>query len=156
MSLLEQLVEVLRAAARRLSGPKLAPVAVTESKLADAAVTGPKLGPNAVTGDNIADGSIAAADIDLSSFTTQFWKTDGNSGTMPGTHFLGTSDSQALELKVNGARALRLEPNATGPNVIGGASVNYVSAGVVGATIGGGGTPNYFGFGFTNSVKGRK
>ena len=40
---------------------------------------------------------------------------------------------------MNGARALRLEPNATSPNVIGGYSGNTVTGGVAGATIGGGG-----------------
>ena len=40
------------------------------------------------------------------------WRTTGNAGTTPGTHYLGTSDNVALELKVDGARALRLEPNA--------------------------------------------
>ena len=67
------------------------------------------------------------------------WSLTGNSGTTPGTNFLGTTDNQALELHVNGARALRLEPNATSPNLIGGYSGNSVSAGVYGATIGGGG-----------------
>jgi len=67
------------------------------------------------------------------------WSLTGNSGTTAGTNFVGTSDNVALEFKVNGARALRLEPNTTSPNFIGGYSGNSVSAGVVGATIGGGG-----------------
>ncbi len=71
------------------------------------------------------------------------WSLTGNAGTTPGTNFLGTTDSQALELKVNGERALRLEPlsfSATwGPNVIGGFSGNFVTGGKVGAAIGGGG-----------------
>ena len=71
--------------------------------------------------------------------STNFWSLTGNAGTIPGTHFLGTSDNQALQLHVNGARALRLEPNTTSPNVIGGYSGNSVAPGVLGATIGGGG-----------------
>ena len=67
------------------------------------------------------------------------WSLTGNAGTTPGTNYLGTSDNQALELKVNGARALRLEPNATSPNLIGGYSGNWFTPGVYGATIGGGG-----------------
>jgi hypothetical protein len=71
------------------------------------------------------------------------WHLTGNAGTTPGTNFLGTTDNQALELMVNGERALRLEPlsfAATwGPNVIGGFSGNFVTGGRVGATIGGGG-----------------
>ena len=68
-----------------------------------------------------------------------FWSLTGNAGTTPGTHFLGTTDEVSLTLAVNGAAALRLEPNATSPNVIGGYSGNTVTSGVVGATIGGGG-----------------
>ena len=33
------------------------------------------------------------------------WTLNGNSGTTPGVNFLGTSDNQPLEIKVNGARA---------------------------------------------------
>jgi len=78
-----------------------------------------------------------------------FWKTNGNSGTSPANgNFVGTSDNQPLELRVNGARALRLEPNGSGtPNLIGGYSNNVVNAGVTGATIAGGG-----GNGQTNGV----
>src|SRR5881296_2316119 len=39
-----------------------------------------------------------------------FWRLDGNSGTIPGTQFLGTTDTNALELKVNNSRVLRIEP----------------------------------------------
>ncbi|PWU19962.1 MAG: hypothetical protein C5B50_05115 [Verrucomicrobia bacterium] len=74
------------------------------------------------------------------------WHTGGNYGTTPGVNFVGTADNQPLELRANSQRALRLEPNSAGaPNVIGGASVNVVSAGIVGATIGGGGAVNYSG-----------
>jgi hypothetical protein len=66
------------------------------------------------------------------------WSLTGNAGTL-GTNFLGTTDNVPLELKVNGQQALRLEPNATSPNLIGGYSGNTVTTGVVGATIGGGG-----------------
>jgi trimeric autotransporter adhesin len=68
------------------------------------------------------------------------WLLNGNTGTTPGTHYLGTSDNQALEIKVSGARVLRLEPHATSPNLIGGYSGNSVTSGVYGAVIGGGGT----------------
>jgi trimeric autotransporter adhesin len=48
---------------------------------------------------------------------------------------------------------LTIQQNSDGaPNVIGGASVNYVSNSVVGATIGGGGAVNYYGYVWTNSV----
>jgi hypothetical protein len=68
-----------------------------------------------------------------------FWTINGNSGTNPGSNnFLGTLDNQALELRVNGARALRLEPAAICPNVIGGSSNNAVAPGVYSAVVGGG------------------
>jgi hypothetical protein len=86
---------------------------------------------------------------------TNFWKTTGNAGAIPGPNFLGTTDNQAMELKVNGTRALRLEPNTNGaPNVIGGSPNNFVSPGVGGATISGGGAVNSFGSSYTNSVMG--
>ncbi|HEY5909282.1 MAG TPA: tail fiber domain-containing protein [Verrucomicrobiae bacterium] len=86
--------------------------------------------------------------------TNKVWLLGGNSGTLPGTQFLGTKDKQALELSVNGARALRLEPNDNGaPNFIGGAAANSVAAGVRAATIGGGGGTNSGGTLWRNTVK---
>jgi len=75
---------------------------------------------------------------------SDFWQLGGNAGTDPATNYLGTSDNQPLNMKVNGLRALHLEsgsdpafPNA--PNLVGGFSGNSVGASVSGATIGGGG-----------------
>jgi hypothetical protein len=68
------------------------------------------------------------------------WQVTGNAGTTPGQDFLGTTDNQPLEFKVNGERALRLEPSGISPNVIGGYAGNVVSEGITGATIGGGGS----------------
>jgi hypothetical protein len=71
---------------------------------------------------------------------SNFWKLQGNSGTAASANFLGTTDNQALELKVNGERAFRLEPaNYDAPNVIGGSASNFVSSGFIGSTISGGG-----------------
>jgi hypothetical protein len=71
------------------------------------------------------------------------WLLAGNSGTNPATHFLGTTDGVSLTLVVNSASALRLEPNGTSPNLVGGYGGNSVAPGVVGATIGGGGWSSY-------------
>ena len=68
------------------------------------------------------------------------WQATGNTGTTPGTNYLGTSDNQALELKVDGTRALRLEPNGQSPNLLLGHSANWVTNGVYGAALGGGGS----------------
>jgi len=57
--------------------------------------------------------------------------------------WLGTTADQTLELRVNSVRALRLEPNATSPNLIGGFYGNSVTAGAYGAAIGGGGVSGY-------------
>ena len=81
------------------------------------------------------------------------WSLTGNAGTTPGTHFLGTTDNQALELKVNGQRGLRIAPatdTGTGgfaPNLVGGSSANQILSGgggsaTYGATIAGGGRPD--------------
>jgi hypothetical protein len=107
-----------------------------------------------IESSEITDGTIQGADVNPTSFNTTFWRTAGNAGTSPGPHFLGTSDNQPVELKVKGTRALRLEPTANTDtvNVIGGSARNVVGAGVIGATIGGGGTGNYFGDAFTNRV----
>lgn len=69
---------------------------------------------------------------------TTYWKTGGNGGTTPGTNFIGTTDNQRLDFKVNNARALRLEPNATSPSVVAGYTGNSLTAGVAGAFIAGG------------------
>ena len=44
-----------------------------------------------------------------------------------------------LDIKVNGQRALRLEPTAGIPNLIGGSSSNFMAPGVQASFIGGGG-----------------
>jgi hypothetical protein len=71
--------------------------------------------------------------------TAGFWQTSGNAGTVAGVNFLGTADNRPLELKVNGQRALRLEPNAGGqPNVIGGSQLNAIGTNTHDSVIAGG------------------
>jgi hypothetical protein len=117
--------------------------------------TGPA-GPIGATGPAGPQGPPGAA--------TNAWNLTGNAGANPTNGaFLGTTDNLPLEFHVNGVRALRLEPGNTydygTPNVIGGSPVNFVSSGVAGATIGGGGAAGYyivpFSFlAYTNSVFG--
>ena len=78
---------------------------------------------------------------------TNFWKLGGNA--ISAGQFFGSLNNQAVEIWANNARAMRLEPNSTAPNVIGGSIGNYVAPGVYGATIGGGGRAS---FGYTNKV----
>lgn len=80
------------------------------------------------------------------------WRTEGNSGTAAGVDFLGTTDDQPLEFKVNGQRVLRLafHPNtyefgSPSPSLIGGHPGNEVVPQVSGATIAGGGGSNWWG-----------
>ena len=80
--------------------------------------------------------TVARSDHDHDS---SYWSLTGNLGSPTGAKFLGTTNDTPLELRVNNARAFRLEPDATSPNVIGGYSGNSVTIGVYGATIGGGG-----------------
>ena len=75
------------------------------------------------------------------------WSQVEGHGTDGAGWWLGTIVNQALELRVNNIRALRLEPNATSPNLIGGYSGNSVTVGALGATVGGGGAS-----GLTNRV----
>lgn len=121
------------------------------------------LGP-AIESAEITDGTIGAGDVNAASFNTTFWRVGGNAGTTVGTHFVGTTDNQPLEIRVNGLRGWRLEDNGDSeddpdaipdgaPNVIGGSPRNYVAAGVVGAVIGGGGATNYSGIGYTNWIE---
>jgi hypothetical protein len=110
------------------------------------------VGANSFSGDGASVSNVNAATLGgLSS--SNIWKLGGNAGTTPGAQFIGTSDNQSLEFKVNNTRAMRFEPNSSGaPNVIGGSPRNFVESGSVGATIAGGGTTNYLGFSYTNSV----
>ncbi len=77
--------------------------------------------------------------------TTTFWALTGNAGTDPSADFIGTTDDQPLVVKVNGWRALRIEPTDSdnAPNIIAGWSGNSVADGVKGATIAGGGGGGY-------------
>src|SRR5262245_3599614 len=116
------------------------------------------LAPDAISGSNIASNQvvkslnnlrddvallegdgirIALTNAAIRIGVSNVWKTTGNTGTTS-NHFLGTLDSQALDLRVNNERALRLEPSGGGPNIIAGGPDNVVTAGAFGAAIGGG------------------
>ena len=88
------------------------------------------------------------------------WLTGGNASANPTNGaFLGTTDAQALEFKVAGRRAWRLEPATNAdlnynfaPNVIGGHESNSIAPGIVGATIAGGGRIDGFGQDLTHHI----
>jgi hypothetical protein len=135
----------------RVDGNPVVAGLVQQSQLAPGAVGNPALANNAVTTEKIVDGTVAFSDLSASA-QDAFWRTGGNAGTTAGLNFLGTTDNQALELKVNNRRAFRLEyatdnfGNAF-PNLIGG-SFNTIST--CGSLIGGGaynviGADSYYG-----------
>ena len=85
--------------------------------------------------------------------SSNFWQLGGNN--VAAGKFLGSTNNQPVEIWVNNQRALRLEPTPTNGavNVIAGSLINKVDAGVVGATIAGGGTSNFNGVALTNWVR---
>ena len=98
---------------------------------------------NLFTGTFTGDGS-GLAGVDAAQLggklPSEFWQLSGNAGTTS-ADFVGTTDNQALELRVNNARALRLEPRPGTPNLLGGSVVNATAPGVSGVAVGGGGRP---------------
>jgi hypothetical protein len=88
-----------------------------------------------------------------------FWQLGGNAGVATGKNFIGTTDNQYFDVRVNNVRAMRyrLLTDAAGvfsnaPNVIGGSSVNLTAPGIVGATIAGGGGNDTNGNSYVNAV----
>jgi len=141
-----------------LPGPSLGgtyPGAVTFNNAANS-FTGSGAGLTGLNASQLTSGTVPEARLGANlARTNQVWLLGGNAGTTPGTHFLGTTDNQPVEMRVNGQRALRLEPNTNNaPNVIGGYAGNYVPVTVVGATIAGGGARHFlnFSYPFTNCV----
>jgi hypothetical protein len=67
-----------------------------------------------------------------------FWQLGGNTGTIPGADFVGTTDNQPLEFRVGNQRVFLLDPTASVPNVVGGTSDNEILSNAVGVGIGGG------------------
>lgn len=137
--------------------------AITDSKIANGYVVRSINGKT----DNVTLAEGANVTITPSSNTLTIssafdgWKLTGNAGTTAGTHFLGTTDAQGLELRVNNARILGLE---TGfdyygfitANVVAGYSGNYVAENIWGGTIAGGGNNHVSGgIPFINRVTAR-
>jgi trimeric autotransporter adhesin len=79
--------------------------------------------------------------VNLSGTCPAGWALVGNAGTIATTDFLGTTDNQALVLRVNNQRALTLQPHATSPRVIAGHAGNTVGTSAAhGVVIAGGGS----------------
>ncbi len=81
-----------------------------------------------------------------------FWQLGGNN--VGAGKFLGSTNNQPLELRVNNQRGLRLETGGSNSvNVIGGYAGNSVAAGVASATVAGGGAGDYDGNVHPNRVE---
>lgn len=123
-------------AANAVTAPKIAAGQVVKgiNNLQDAVTL--QAGPNVrlnTRGNTITISAPAAPDTNQPA-----WSLTGNAGT-DATNFLGTTDGQPLELRVNNTRALRLELNALGrPNLIGGNTNNRAAAALTGVVIAGG------------------
>jgi hypothetical protein len=87
--------------------------------------------PNAIFAENAA--SIGGL------VPTNFWQLGGNASTTPGANFLGTTDDQALELKVNGTTALLLQPAPANTVNVAVGPFSGIGLGLSGVTIAGGG-----------------
>jgi hypothetical protein len=70
----------------------------------------------------------------------QNWRLRGNTDTLPGQDFLGTTDAAPLEFRVENRPALRLTAGAEAPNLIGGHAENAALQ-RNGVAIAGGGAP---------------
>ena len=110
-----------------------------------------------LTGGPITGSGTIAIDPASSALTGNFFRQGGNS--FGATAVLGTTGNDAVEINVNNQRALRIEPNATSPNIALGNQVNVAGgAGIAGATVAGGnsntasGGYSSVGGGFNNSA----
>lgn len=83
--------------------------------------------------------------------SSNYWQVGGNN--VAAGQFLGSTNNQAVEINVNGARGLRIEPNGSrSPNIIGGSFANVVGPGLAGVVIAGGGSTNIGGAVYSNAV----
>src|SRR3954471_8908944 len=101
----------------------VAPDSLGSAKIADGSVKNADLATGASSSNTIADGGIQGVDVKNNTLTgtqidestlsgipsTNAWNLDGNFGTT-GANFLGTTDNNPLNLRVNDVRGLRLEP----------------------------------------------
>jgi len=111
-------------------------------------------GPQGPPGPAGSDATVTAGDgvmvnagevsLDTAFVDGLYWKQGGNANTDPATKFLGTTDDQPMDLRVDNQRAARFEHVVNGAfdsiNVMAGSPANAVEgAGTFGATIAGGG-----------------
>jgi len=107
----------------------------------------------------VPDGSLTASKFASGVLNANAWLLGGNSGVT--SSFLGITDNNPLEFRVNGKRvmcysyaeytaAVGVEHRSI--NILGGSELNIIDSGIVGATISGGGRDNFSGVDFLNRV----
>ncbi|HEX2836854.1 MAG TPA: hypothetical protein VHN77_01870 [Phycisphaerales bacterium] len=113
-------------------------------------------GTNVFTGFTTFSGAVqstnpASVYIGDGSGLNGLWKMGGNSATDPATHFIGTTDGQPFNVRVDNRRTVTISPayGTYGPEPIftaqanHGADTNFITPGLLGATICGGGLNTY-------------
>ena len=118
---------------------------------------------NAVTlnnANNILTGSFTGNGVNVTNVNalslnglraTNFWQLGGNN--VASGQILGSTNSQALEVRVANQRVLLIATNpADSANLVGGSPANIIDAGVEGAVIAGGGTTNFLGVYSSNRI----
>lgn len=138
---------------------------ITSDDLGNDSVTASKIADNAVLGINIADGVITKSDVDSTSVQERVvgtcaegssirviaqdgtvtcetddagisgWSLSGNTGTNPGTHYIGTSDDVPFIVKSNSVQIAEFGKSG---NVVLGTSHSILSPFLSNITIGGG------------------
>ena len=98
-----------------------------------AGIVGDVLSVKSVTGDSI-DLDWVAGGSGASS-----WNLTGNAGTDPTNNFIGTTDNQALYIRVNNDTVMRYLPHGVSPTIFGGYRGNSVGANSFASVISGGG-----------------
>lgn len=116
---------------------------VTTDMLEDEAVTTAKIADEGDSGQVLTSTGGSGVEWQDAGGGGDAWSLTGNSGTSAGTNFLGTTDNEALEIKINNQRVMRYEPTTDAPNILGGYSGNSIASGVLGAVISGGGLSSY-------------
>ena len=128
------------------------------------AIGNSEIGTDAIGTDEIIDGTITSNDINKTSVQkritascsagssirevtesggvtcetdddTPGWGVQGNSGTVPGTNFIGTTDDKDFEIKINNIQAIKFQSGNVRPNIIMGGDSNQIEGAVFGGLI---------------------
>ena len=122
--------------AASLSGDGSALTALNGQNLQPGSISNAALGVGSVRGTNL-----AASSIGPDKLAEKYWEIDGNNNVTGGVHFLGTTTTNPLDIRVYSARVMRFEnPEGGAPNLVGGYKNNAVTPGLAGCTIAGGGS----------------